>query len=500
MSTILDDPKRRTIPRWRPWEDAVLLGQADVCIKLRSPRKPNPAEVTRAKIAWEANRSVPFAGDFMGVAYSLGEYHVAKEAAEFILKTKSPTSKAARDLARVLLSKPGGGDGKLFDPPLMTETDRHQRIRKLRALLRSFPRNPLIYMDLALEYVALGQHSSAIEPVKIALALAPNCRFVLRSASRFFLHLNDPKEAHRLLRGSDRVKMDPWLLAAEIAVASAGGRTSKFIKTGHRLIESKNYDPAHISELASSLGTLECEGGSARLVKRLFQRALIKPTENVVAQAGWVSRQIGNLNLAPEVLETPRSYEAQAWAHMLASKWTDSVAAAELWLRDEPFAKRPAVFGSWAAAATLSNFELAERLARHGLMTHPDELLLLNNLAVSLARMGKTGEAIEVFERINPDAEGGLYKTTYWATNGLIKFRLGMPEEGRRLYRMAIEEARRKRDIRTIVTALLYFAREEARFDPTRADKLREEAVAEFPKLPTPQQTIAARILELSFN
>lgn len=496
MSTILEDPKRRTVPRWRSWRDAVQVGDVDVSIKTRLLEKPSPAQLMKAKLEWEANRSVPFAGDFMGAAYALGEGHVAKEAAEFILKARSATSKAVRDLASLVLHDQNSVDRGLTEPPIFDIEDRRLRIRKLRTSLREFPRNPLAYMDLAREYVGLGQPLSAVKPVKIALALAPNSRFVLRSACRFFLHFNDPEQAHSILRKADRVKADPWLLAAEIAVADVVGRTSSLVKIGRQFVDSEKFPPSQISELASALGTLVSETGNIRLGKRLFRRALVEPTENVVAQAGWISRHIGDLQLSPHVLDTPGSYEARTWANLFDSHWTDSVAAAGLWLRDEPFASRPAVFGSWAAMSMTTNFELAERFAIHGLRTHPNEFLLLNNLVVSLACQGRISEAVNRFEQIKQADAEGTYKATYLATKGLIQFRLGSPDAGRCLYRMAILEAKGKRDTRSAVWALIHFAGEESRFDPIKAQCLIQEAVADLYKLPKPQQTIATRLIE----
>lgn len=500
MSTILEDPKRRTVPRWRSWRDAVQVGDTDASTKTRVLEKPSPAQLMKAKLDWEANRSVPFAGDFIGAAYAIGKGYVAKEAAEFVLKAQSATSKAVRDLASLVLHHQSSVDRSLKDPPILNIDDRRLRIRKLRASLREFPRNPLAYMDLAREYVAQGQPLSAVKPVKIALALAPNSRFVLRSASRFFLHFNDPEQAHSILRKTDRVKTDPWLLAAEIAVADVAGRTSSLVKIGRQFVDSEKFPPSQISELASALGTLLTESGNFRLGKRLFRRALVEPTENVVAQAGWISRHIGDLQLDPNILNTPGSYEARTWASLIDTHWKDSVTAASLWLRDEPFAKRPAVFGSWAAMSMIADFELAERFARHGLSIHPNESLLLNNLAVSLIYQGKTSRAVEVFEKINQRDTEGLYKPTFLATKGLIQFRLGFPDAGRSLYSMAVVEAREKRDIRAAVWALIHFAGEEFRFDPIKGERLIQEAVADLYQLPKIHQTIATRLIELALH
>src|SRR2546425_4473875 len=274
MSTILYDPQRRTVPRWRLWRDAVRLSDLDASRELRVPQAPNPEDLARAKYDWESHRSLPFAGDFIGKAYALGLGAIAKDAAEFVLSEQSATSTAVHNVATLILAEKADGNNALSEPPLRSTGDSHRLIHRLRISLHEFPLNPLACMDLARQYVALGQPWAALKPVQIALALAPNSRFVLRSASRFFLHIEDPELAHDILRRTERVKADPWLVAAEIAVASAAGRTSSLVKIGRHFVEDQNFAPSHVSELASSLGTLELEAGKIRLVKRLFRRAL----------------------------------------------------------------------------------------------------------------------------------------------------------------------------------------------------------------------------------
>jgi tetratricopeptide (TPR) repeat protein len=496
MSTNLYDPERRTVPRWRPWREAVHFGDLDVFRELRTPQKLNPDDLAKAKFDWESHRSVPFAGDFIGKAYALGQGAISKDAAEFILKAKPATGRVVHDLATLIISEQAMSNKVLSEPPLRAIEDSYRVIHSIRSSLHELPVNPLAYMDLAREYVALGQPSVALRPVQIALALAPNSRFVLRSASRFFLHFKDPAQAHDILRRAKTSKTDPWLVAAEIAVASAAGRTSSLVKIGRQLIESKNFSKRHISELASALGTLELEAGKIRLVKRHFRLALEKPTENAVAQAGWVFRQLGNRELDQRDLDTPGSYEARSWASIAEGQWGDGLAAAELWLRDEPFSSRPAVFGSWVAINTGADYAKAERLALCGLRTHPGDFLLLNNLVVALVYMGKIDEATKYFAEIKQvDAEAN--KPTYLATKGLIQFRLGAVAEGRQLYQMSIVEANREKNLRSAVWALLHLAREEFRYDQTTADKLTKEAAHSFPKLSKLEQTISSHLLEL---
>src|SRR4051812_36598271 len=91
-------------------------------------------------------------------------------------------------------------------------------IRYLRRRLQTSYENPIALIDLARHHLALGSEKSAERAVRAAVSLAPTNRFVLRSASRFFVHKGEPDRALGLLRREGRVKSDPWLLACDIAV------------------------------------------------------------------------------------------------------------------------------------------------------------------------------------------------------------------------------------------------------------------------------------------
>jgi tetratricopeptide (TPR) repeat protein len=217
-----------------------------------------------------------------------------------------------------------------------------------------------------------------------------------------------------------------------------------------------------------------------------------------LAQAAWIARKVGDLEFVVNVQNTPRSYEAGAWTNITNGHWEDSLADAELWLCDEPFSKRPTRFGSWAALSTTADYVKAEHMARHGIKTHHDDFILLNNLAVSLAYQGKPNDALEWFKKIPEKTSEDPSTPTYLATSGLLKFRLGAPDEGRKLYRMAVDDAKHKKVTGAVVSALLHFAREEYRLgDQSKGDILVKEALLDFGKLSAIERIMTTRVLEL---
>src|SRR3989442_1835702 len=163
----------------------------------------------------------------------------------------------------------------------------------------------------------------------------------------------------------------------------------------------------------------------------------------------------------------------------------------------DPSVHRAGVHGCFVALTTGTDYAAAAQIAQHGLKTHPGEFFLLNNLVVALAYMGKIAEAAKFFDTVSRKDAEGPNKPTYLATKGLIQFRRGAVAEGRRLYRMSVDEANRGRDFRSAVWALLHFAQEEFRYDPIMADELVKEALGGFPKLSKVEQTISRRLHEL---
>ena len=100
----------------------------------------------------------------------------------------------------------------------------------MRGELAEYPRNPLLWSDLSRLYTSVNSKDKATRSMQVALSLARNDRFVLRGASRLFLHQGEKEKAHKLLESAETLKADPWILAAEIATASAYNKTSKYIK------------------------------------------------------------------------------------------------------------------------------------------------------------------------------------------------------------------------------------------------------------------------------
>ncbi len=134
--------------------------------------------------------------------------------------------------------------------------------------------------------------------------------------------------------------------------------------------------------------------------------------------------------------------------------------------------------------------------ARRGLIANPGDYLLLNNLAVALAMTERVAEAVVVFTQIDRSEAEAESPATYLATQGLLAFRSGNPQQGREHYQAAVAAARKRKNARAVVWALLHHAQEEFRYDPAEAITVLREGKEHLQKLPAGEKRVAGRILD----
>lgn len=476
MSTRFTDPDRQVVPRWRPSWITARLGEMSTSLPYsRSLIQTGPA-LQELESAWLAHRTPTFAADFVGAAFVSGEYRPAEEAARQLLQSTGPRIQATRQIARRIL---GLENAALQNPPDVSLMERRKRIHALRGRLGADPRNAFAWTDLAREYTILAQFEAAERAIRMALLLTPHDRFVLRSAVRFYLHWEDEEQAHDLLRRNTRTPEDPWLLASEIAAAELAGRGSRLVRKGRTLIPSSALPASHTAELASAIATLEMKAGSNRQARRLFEQALRDPNENAIAQASWAARRLHAFEVKPAYFGHRRSFEASAWKHFYDRDWDAALAQANEWQLDEPFASRPALFGSFVASVVKNDPSTGVKFARRGLAAEPTDATLLNNLSFSLASMNDAAGARAELNKMHPPFVDVSLHIAYLATSGLVSYREGNPSEGRRFYAQAVDMARGEEHTGQRLMGFLYQAREEIRYDIGRAETVYREAITE---------------------
>lgn len=437
---------------------------------------------------WQNNKTVAHAGDLISAAVVNGLENNEKvfEAANFILSNSESTTAIQRSLANKIISS-SVGKRTLFkldsigsedfsgyiNPKLIWE-----KIKLLRKAAREFAYNPIIWVELSRHYSILGLKDQSIKTMKIALHLAPENRFVLRCATRLFAHYNDLEYSHDLLRKNRLTSFDPWLTSAEIALATLRDRTSRFMQKGASMINSKNFSPFSLTELESSIGTVELINGSTKKSRILFNKSLIDPNDNSLAQAEWASKKDKQIVVNPSIFTVQHNFEAKALDDFQNENFSDALDNSVRWFLDMPFLKRPVMLGSHIASALLDDQEKSREFLKAGLISHPNDPQLINNIVYSLALENKTDEAMDYLEKIT--AGTSMEKTTevcLTATRGLIYFRTGFADIGRQLYQNAIEDAKDIESEYFNWLAILNYAREELLLKSEYVDSVMEAVV-----------------------
>jgi tetratricopeptide (TPR) repeat protein len=464
MDLEITDKNRKVIPRLRDFKTTLILGELHSAIPGTVQNIPPEAAIDDEIEDWKNNRSLSFATDVVGSGFVLDMTDKIQDAADFILSDKVQATDLQKRIARqvkdpeycILLATT---EESAPDSHELISHSRKQ-VNKFREQLRQSPRNPVKLVELSREYATLGSIRKALRAMDIAVALAPANRFVLRSATRLYVHAGEIDKAHFILRRAPSLRSDPWLLAAEIAVASLREQTSRNVKIGLKQIGDTNYNPFEISELTSAIATLEMENANSRIARKLFRQALRKPTENSIAQAEWASHTISNLDIDMREFNVPRNYEALASNFYQKGEMDKAIAQGKSWILDQPFAVTPVIF-TGTTAAIIDDFNLSEKVYRFGIGANPDNVILRNNLAYVLATNNLPEEAERELNQIERSSFTIEEKIITTATEGLIKFRQGLHEEGRQLYRSAIKIAQDNNELGIALRGLVFLAREE---------------------------------------
>lgn len=465
--------ERFLVPRWRTFAATRATGELD------SPRDPHSADRRREfdepepldTQLFHDSPGLHMASDLLDRAlHGVGDPAEALPASSFVLESSDAPAEMRRlaDAVRKLIS---GEEAHPADAISAQYGAVYERVRTLRAALKATPRNPVLWMDLALAQTLSGELWKATRSVQAAITLAPHNRFILRSASRFFVHIDDPERARAILSPVAAQSEDPWLLAAEIATSEMAGTSSRLIVPARRNLRFREYAPAQASELACAIASHEINAGQDKIGRRLVEQALEQPTENTVAQAEFDSRR-ARFTVPSDVLAQEGRFEAQAVDFASRAKWQEALSAAKAWQDDQPFATDPAMYLSYLAAVCLEDYATAEQAASRGLTANPGSSMLGNNLAFALVNLGRPDDAAAVLDRFPASTLDDTDQPVRTATLGLISFRLGDPARGRSLYEdafnLAIKGSRRDQ----AAFAASYWAREEVRIGSDMAESV----------------------------
>lgn len=394
-----------------------------------------PAEVLARLERWHIAPSLVTAAEVVEAAIVDQSERRALDAARRLVAIDANAAPLIREQAARLLVR--NGFQVDVPPGIISNTNLSER-----QVIRANPRDPLAWVELSFLQTKKGHLEAAMRSMSVALQLSRNNRHVVRSAARLFLHQGDADKALNVVRQSEAVKIDPWIMASEIALSQVTQRQSRHIKEGKRLVEGETFSARQITELAGSIGTEEIVSGNRKNAKKLFRLSMMDPTGSSAAQGEWATPSIGAELISETRLSTTfENAEALAF-HAYRTKRFGAIAThCWNWAENDPFSIRPFEFGA-ASVGFIEQFDEVIAFAQRGLSIKPDSANLLNGLAFAKASLGLVDDASAALSKV-PLHQDPVQAVIYIANQGLIEFRTSQCEKGIERYKEAIESLTR---------------------------------------------------------
>lgn len=482
MANFFDDGKRNMLPLWRSYDDIGLTREMDY-----SGRKllPMRFDLYDSFIeAWKAKHTVVTAADLVNAAVASGNTHCVEvmNAADYMLNNAEQCTNLALEVARSItntsqlilpnnfskLTKFEDVAKNLIRGLVEQEQMTKARIGILRRQLREHCYDPVAYCELARCYANLGMNDKAETYMKYAINLAPTSRFVVRNAARFFVHNGDLDKAKSVLLKSERVKTDPWIMSAEIAVESVMERASRYVKEGRQMVFSGNVSAFSSSELCFAICKVDLDYGKRKDSRKMFEKGIIEPNDNCLAQAEFFAKRDSNLQLDLSAYSRlPHKHEADTRKAYVTGKYEDAFISSLKWMRDYRFEQRPIAFAFDISCIYLKRYDFAIEVEKKALTLNPRNHTAVNNLAYAMGLSDRLDEAEAYLSTINyqkylnnKDTTGAICLV---ATCGLLEYRKGNIDEGRKMYNMAIQAAKKHKENGLAAKARLNMIREEVR-------------------------------------
>ena len=181
-----------------------------------------------------------------------------------------------------------------------------------------------------------------------------------------------------------------------------------------------------------------------------------------MAQIEWASTHDKQLDIDPAKFSVKMNFEALTLDNYHNKDFASALDNAAKWFIDMPFSKRPIMFGSNLASTILKDQEKAISFLKAGLLSHPNDPQLINNIAYSLALDNKPQEALEQLMKVRNENEyDEVTQICLTATKGLSYFRSGFSDLGRKLYLTAIDRTNQIKNQQLNWLAILNYVREE---------------------------------------
>ena len=487
MNGSAPDKNRRLLPRWRTLLESERLGELQFSKKVKSqsiaPESRDQLDILISE--WRKEQSIENATELVSTGIVVGTKNEVRDAAKLLLDVNTEVAPALVRTSKFLLGEAVEHKGGLSVGDfsrLQSIEQVYQEISGLKIWVRATPYDAISWIELARLYTVLGQVDSASKCVQIAINLAPNNRFVLRAASRFFVHTGEVGRSLHIIRKSNAIAGDPWLQAAEISLSDAVGTSSRYLKKGINAILNETWAPRHTAELCGAAATILNANGDRR-ARKLIRLSIRDPNENALAQAEWAAFHRWAPGVPPEVYGTCSAPEALALRRRQDMLWDEAIQACLEWRAMEPTSSKPLICGVFIALVALEDGDKGLFFMEKIKLLRPSDQMITNNMAVAHAYKGDIAKASKLAKQLNPLREDEQTRPTYIATKGLVEYRKGFISNGRNLYFDAAKKADMLKDTGLKALVLWHMLREESKFGTPQLEKVIEHVHRRYANL-----------------
>lgn len=454
MAVLVDRNDRKLVPAWKPFNVSSPEVQP-----IKFQERPQ-GDIGEYISEWVSHQNIANAGDLLTAAIVQNRSDIPEvtDAARYVLNSETFVPHTLRTQAVSFANSPSD---IIVDHQNL---DVFKKIAELKSTLIKYPADAITHIEIARCYLTLGILSKTELHIRYALFIDSNNRYVVRCATRFYIHIRKWEDALRVVRKSSLVQYDPWLLATEISISQINKKTSRNIKKGQNLIASNNYSAFDLTELRAAIGTEEYMSGAYSKSRRLFNDSLLNPNSNSLAQARWIVSNKGlELNFDRVDLCAGQFIEAKSYQALEKGNYTEALNDAREWLKIEPYSTRAVLYAYNIAVNYLEDTVQGEELLKDAIGIHKTNPVLLNDYAFTLAYNGKSDEASAIINKIKlEEGESSDFVDIYvTATKGMIAFRHFDQEKGDKLYAEAIQKSIEKtKDPSITQSAILNYCRE----------------------------------------
>lgn len=455
MAVLIDNTDRKLIPSWKPF----LYSMPEIQPIKQIVREKK--DISLFIHEWKENKNIANAGDLLTAAIVANQLDIleVQDASHYVLYSELEVPKPLRDRAKRFSNISGAAS---IDYNTITVV---QRIAQLKKRLIKYPGDAILHIEIARCYLILGNLIKAEMHVRDALFLDSNNRYVVRCASRFFVHVKMKEEALKIVRRSALLEYDPWLMASEISLSQLNGKVSRNLSKAIRMTNSGDYSPFDLTELRASVGTEEYMNGAYSKSRKLFNDSLKCPNSNSLAQSNWITSCKGlNLNFESVDFESGHFVEAKSYRAFADGDYPRAVGLAKKWIDVEPYSTRTILYAYNIATNYLDDINEGIRILEEAQKTHRDNPTIINDLAYSLALNNRVDEARKIITKAKNDendVDHDVINICLIATRGLIAFRSGDAVSGHMLYREAITRSFEHKENPTLNnSAVLNYCRE----------------------------------------